>query len=244
MQAVLYVGHGSRVKAGVEEAIQFIKKSMAQIDVPIQEICFLELVEPSIGEGIATCVERGATKIAIVPILLLKANHANEDIPLEIEAEKNKYSHVEFTYGKPFGVHPKIVDGLYERIIEQQLVVEPNAHVLLVGRGSSDPAVKRDLSKIGRLFAEKYSFQNVDVCFLYGVGPSFDGILQQLQQQVAHQQVFIIPYLLFSGILMKNIETKIDQYAPSGRQLVLCESLGYNKNIQDVLIERVKELLE
>ena len=43
---------------------------------------------------------------------------------------------------------------------------------------------------------------------------------------------------------MKNIEKKIDQYAPIGRQLVLCESLGYNKNIQDVLIERVNELLE
>ena len=25
MQAVLYVGHGSRIKAGVEEAIQFIR---------------------------------------------------------------------------------------------------------------------------------------------------------------------------------------------------------------------------
>ena len=194
MQAVLYVGHGSRVKAGVEEAIRFIKKSMAHIDVPIQEICFLELVEPSIGEGIATCVERGATKIAIVPILLLTANHANEDIPIEIEAEKNKYPHVEFTYGKPFGVHPKIVDGLYERIIEQQLVVESNAHVLLVGRGSSDPAVKRDLSKIGRLLAEKYSFQHVDVCFLYGAGPSFDEVLQQLQLS---NKYLISKYLLF-----------------------------------------------
>ena len=26
MQAVLYVGHGSRIKAGVEEAIQFIER--------------------------------------------------------------------------------------------------------------------------------------------------------------------------------------------------------------------------
>lgn len=244
MQAVLYVGHGSRVKAGVEEAIRFIKKTMTHIDVPIQEICFLELVNPGIGEGIKKCVERGATKIAIVPILLLTANHANKDIPLEIEAGKNKYSHVEFTYGKPFGVHPKIVESLYERVIEQQISVESNAHVLLVGRGSSDPAVKRDLGKIGHLLAEKYSFQHVDVCFLYGAGPSFDEVLHQLQQQVSHQQVFIIPYILFSGVLMKNIEKKIEQYASIGQQFVLCESLGYNKNIQDVLIARVNELLE
>ena len=244
MQAVLYVGHGSRVKAGVEEAIRFIESSMAQIDVPIQEICFLELVDPSIGEGIAKCVARGATKIAVVPILLLTANHANEDIPLEIEMGKNKFPHVEFTYGKAFGIHPKIVDSLYDRIIEQKLVVNPNAHVLLVGRGSSDPAVRRDLSEIARLLAEKYAFHHVKVCFLYGTGHSFDEELQQLQQQAAHQQVFIIPYLLFSGMLMKSIEKKIAQYTSIEREIVLCESLGYHKNIQDVLIERVNELLE
>ena len=43
------------------------------IDVPIQEICFLELAAPSMDEGITKCVERGATKIAVVPILLLTA---------------------------------------------------------------------------------------------------------------------------------------------------------------------------
>ena len=156
---------------------------------------------------------------------------------------KIKYPDIEFTYGKAFGIHPKIVDSLYDRVVEQQVVIAEDAQVLLVGRGSSDPAVKHDLTEIAQLLAKKYSFNKVDVCFLYGAEPSFDEALQQLQQ-TAHRQVFIIPYLLFSGILMNGIEKKIGQQSTANQQYILCENLGYHKYIQDVLVERVNELLE
>ncbi|WP_342504910.1 sirohydrochlorin chelatase [Sporosarcina sp. FSL K6-2383] len=242
MQAVLYVGHGSRIQAGVEEAIQFIENCKVMIDVPIQEICFLELASPSVDEGIIKCVERGATKIAVVPILLLTANHANEDIPFEIEVGKVMYPDFEFTYGKAFGIHPKIVDSLYDRVIEQQMPIDEEAQVLLVGRGSSDLAVKRDLTEIAQLLANKYPFQKVDVCFLYGTAPSFDEALEQLQQ-TTQRQVFIIPYLLFSGILMNGITRTIAKHSSSDQQIILCENLGYHKYVQDVLVERVNDLL-
>lgn len=242
MQAVLYVGHGSRIKAGVEEAIWFIDNSKSIIDVPIQEICFLELASPGIDTGIAKCVLRGATKIAVVPILLLTANHANKDIPLEIEAGKMNYPNIEFTYGNAFGIHPKIIDSLYDRIIEQKVEISEDAHVLLVGRGSSDLAVKRDLSKIAQLLQQKNGFKKVDVCFLYGAKPSFDEALEDLKR-VASKQVFIIPYLLFTGVLLNDIEKKIAQQSCFGQQLILCQNLGYHRNLQKVLIERVNDLL-
>ncbi|HJF32335.1 MAG TPA: sirohydrochlorin chelatase [Sporosarcina psychrophila] len=242
MQAVLYVGHGSRIKAGVKEAIQFIESSQAKIDVPIQEICFLELAVPSVEEGITKCVERGATKIAVVPILLLTAAHANEDIPFEIEVGKIMYPDIEFTYGKAFGIHPKIIDSLYDRVVEQKLTIAEDAQVLLIGRGSSDPAVKQNLNEIAQLFADKYFFKKVTVSFLYGAEPHFDEALLHLQE-THEKQVFIIPYLLFTGILMKSIEKKIAQQSTNGQQLILCENLGYHKYVQDVLVERVNELL-
>ncbi|NYF24778.1 sirohydrochlorin chelatase [Sporosarcina sp. JAI121] len=243
MQAILYVCHGSRVKAGVEEAIQFIRSSQALIDVPIQEICFLELAAPSVNEGIAKCVDQGATKIAVVPILLLSAIHAKDDIPFEIEVGRIMYPDVEFTYGRPFGIHPKIVDSLYDRVLEQKITIAEDAQVLLIGRGSSDPAVKQDLTEIARLLRDNYAFNKVEVCFLYGAAPHFDEVLQQLQQ-VSQKQVFIIPYLLFTGILMNGIEKKITQQSTGANRLILCHSLGYHENIRDILVERVTELLE
>lgn len=100
-----------------------------------------------------------------------------------------------------------MIDSLYDRIREQQVAIRNDASVLLVGRGSSDPAVKRDLTKIAQLLKEKYAINQVDVCFLYGAKPSFDEALQKLKQ-TAKKQVFIIPYLLFTGILMNNIAKK------------------------------------
>jgi sirohydrochlorin ferrochelatase len=241
MEAVLYVGHGSRVKAGANEAISFIERTQPRIDVPIQEICFLELVEPNISEGIDRCVQRGATKIAVVPILLLTANHANEDIPLELNEGKKKYPQVEITYGRPFGVHPKIVDSLYDRIIEQGKPIKKDSRVLLVGRGSSDQAVEQDLNEIARLLGEKYFFRQVETCFLYGTGKSFESALEDLQKHTS--QVFIIPYLLFTGILLKGIEKQLAAYSNNEQQLILCKSLGYDHHVQDVLVERVGELI-
>jgi len=243
MQAVLYVAHGSRVEEGVEEAIDFIERSKPFIDVPIQEICFLELAAPNISEGIATCVARGASKVAVVPILLLTAHHAKRDIPLEIEAGKIRYPHVVFTYGETFGVHTKIVDSLFDRLLEQDATFDENSSVLLIGRGSSDQAVKRDLGHIAQLLSEKYAIQQVDICFLYGSKPSFDEALWELQQTNL-KQIFIIPYLLFSGILMNDIEKKVIKQSTNNQRYTLCENLGYHKNIQEVLVERVNELLK
>ena len=67
MQAILYVGHGTRLKKGVEEATQFIEEAKPYIDVAIQETAFLELVDPDIVEGVARCVEKGATNISLIP---------------------------------------------------------------------------------------------------------------------------------------------------------------------------------
>src|SRR5690625_1300805 len=243
MQGVLYVAHGSRIKAGVEEAIGFIERSKPLIDVPIQEICFLELALPNISEGIATCVAKGATKIAVVPILLLTAHHAKRDIPLEIEAGKIRYPNVVFTYGETFGVHSKMVDSLFDRLLERDATFDDNSSVLLIGRGSSDQAVKRDLGYIAQLLSEKYAIEQVDICFLYGSKPSFDEALWDLQQ-TSLKQVFIIPYLLFSGILMNDIGKKVIEQSTEEQMYILCENLGYNKNMKDVLLESVDELLK
>lgn len=242
MQAVLYVAHGSRLRAGVTEAIQFIEDSKAYIDAPIQEICFLELAKPGISEGISKCVEQGASKIAIIPILLLTAGHAKKDIPEKIEMEKKQYPYIQFTYGKTFGVHPKMIESLYDRMIEQKVPLTADAAVLLVGRGSSDPSVKEDLTRIANQLKENYRFKQVEVSFLYGASPHVDEALDLLVDS-GRKQIFVIPYLLFSGLLMTGLKSKIKELTDRNHPILLCDSLGYHPNVQEVLLERVNELI-
>lgn len=242
MQAVLYVAHGTRVKEGIEQAIQFIERTKADVHAPIQQICFLELAEPDIVQGIQNCVQKGATSVAVVPILLLTAQHANEDIPQELEKARAIFPSVPIRYGRPFGVHDKLVDSLYARIMEANQDIDSEAEVLLIGRGSSDLAVMYDLGEIANKLKSKYSFKKVDTCFLYGKGRPFAETLEDLKNRNVNQ-VFIVPYLLFSGMLRKNIVKKMEQQDFDTSRVVLCESLGYGENVRQVLLERVNELL-
>ncbi|WP_322786383.1 sirohydrochlorin chelatase [Fictibacillus gelatini] len=243
VQAILYICHGSRVKEGIIQATGFINKAKKKMDCPIQEICFLELAEPTIEEGIKRCIHQGATKIAVVPILLLTATHAKEDIPGEIEKAMNKYPDVQFSYGRPFGVHSKIIDVLMERVKSQKAKIDDDAMVLLVGRGSSDPDVRRDLNKIANALYGKFPFQKVETCFLAAAEPTFEQGLKRAQE-TGHRQVFVLPYLLFTGILMKSIEKKLKKLSTPEQEFILCDYLGYHPHLQEVLYERVRELIQ
>jgi sirohydrochlorin ferrochelatase len=242
MQAVLYVGHGSRVDEACEQAVSFIEKCMNTISAPIQEIGFLELASPTIDDGIRRCVERGATRIAVLPLLLLTAGHAKKDIPLELEKIKEQYPDITIDYGRPLGVHEEIVDILIERIREKQETIGGDTRVLLVGRGSSDPDTTRDLGHIARLLSRKHPFQSVQTAYLTSAKPSFEEGLEQAQV-AGNQQVFVLPYLLFTGILMKSMRKKIDEINTADQQFTLCEYLGYHPNLSKVVKARVEELI-
>lgn len=242
MDAVLYICHGSRVKKGCDQAIEFIERSKSKIDVPIQEVCFLELAEPTIEQGFKRCVEQGATRIAIVPILLLTAGHAKVDIPEEIHKVYQHYPHIKVVYGTPFGVDNQIVDILIERIKETEVTIKKDAMVLLVGRGSSDPEVKKDFHEIAQRLAHKGGFQHVDTCYLAATTPKLlDGLKQASESN--YSQVFVLPYLLFTGILMNEIRTELKKWNKAEQEFILANYLGYHDRLSNILQNQVNKLL-
>ncbi|WP_430493763.1 sirohydrochlorin chelatase [Rossellomorea marisflavi] len=232
-KAVLYVCHGSRVKEARDEAVDFITSCKAHVDAEIQEISFLELAEPSIQEGFAACVEKGATHIAVVPLLLLTAVHAKKDIPEEIDTCMGEYPEIAVSYGRSIGVHDKLIESV---ILHLNSVVD---HVVLIGRGSSDPAVKRDLGAIAEKVRQRSGMKTVQTCFLTACEPSFSGILEEMS--ATKEPVLFIPYLLFTGLLMKDIQAKIKK---SGNpHLQLGKYLGYNHLVREAFVERTYEAL-
>lgn len=239
MQAVLYVAHGTRVAAGIREAKAFVERAKKRVRLPIQEMCFLELAEPTIEQGVAACVAQGATSIVIVPILLLTANHAKQDIPQAIAPLQARFPHVRFSYGKPFGIDRRLIAQLYERIQQTDVKLTEDSEVLLIGRGSSDAAVLRDFTEIATRLRLFFGIRNVNIAFLYGNGPKFEDYVANLQHNRA-KKVFIIPYLLFQGLLRNHIDKTLTE-ATVEQQLIICDSLGYGNNVLDVLVERTNE---
>ncbi|WP_459501029.1 sirohydrochlorin chelatase [Bacillus sp. C1] len=238
MKAVLYICHGSRLQEAKEEAIAFISSCMNRVSAPIQEVCFLELARPFISEGFAACVRRGATEIVVVPVFLLAAGHVKEDIPNELKKIKHKYPHIALTYGNPFGVSESLVSAAYEG--SGMKAFESEVTVLLVARGSSDPRTLQDIRRIASLFEQKEKVRKVEVCYLAAAEPRFEGKLDEVIKKVPGN-IVVLPYLLFTGLLMKHIESEVHRYRSSN--IYVSPYLGKNRVFQERLIQKTEEIL-
>ncbi|CAH0152671.1 Sirohydrochlorin ferrochelatase [Peribacillus sp. Bi96] len=242
MEAILYICHGSRVKEASAQAIDFIKVCMEAQPNAIQEYCFLEMETPTIEEAYERCVQQGATRIIAIPVLLLTAVHAKYDIPVILNKMKQRYPNVVLKYGRPIGVSDKMVDILVERLEETNEKVTEDSLVLLVGRGSSDPDVKRDLGQLADLLRSRLPKSKVEECYLTAASPSFAEALD-IAENSQSNQVFIIPYLLFTGILMQSIQSNLKKIQKKGeQQIILCRYLGYHPMIEQAISERIHEV--
>ncbi|GAY76896.1 sirohydrochlorin ferrochelatase [Sporolactobacillus inulinus] len=173
--------------------------------------------------------------------MLLTAGHAKRDIPRVIKQAEHLYPDVRFIYGRPFGVDERIVSLLIERLHEQQDPLPQGSAILLVGRGSSDPDTKRNFAQIRHLLHQK-GMESVTLCYMAAAKPTFDeGLDQVIREQWRH--VYVIPYLLFSGVLMKTIYRSIDVKNKAGASITLCRPLGYHPNLIQLMKKRVEESL-
>src|ERR1044071_10284515 len=91
MKAILIIDHGSRrdeaqaMLADVRDMIQ----EQAGADVVVG-YAHMELAEPTIEQGIADCVKRGATEVIAFPYMLSPGKHSTRDIPrMIVEAGKD-----------------------------------------------------------------------------------------------------------------------------------------------------------
>ena len=239
MKAVLYICHGSRLKAAKEEAVAFITSCMNRVEANIQEICFLELANPSIEEGFRTCVKRGATEIVAIPVFLLAAGHVKKDIPLELRKLNEEYPDIKIVYGNPFGVSEVLVKAVYNGSGIQDY--EEEVTLLLVARGSSDPETLQDIKWISSLFQKEENIKEVEVCYLAAAEPKFDEKLKEIVEQ-KERNIVVLPYLLFTGLLMKHVEKEVRQY--ESEEIKISPYLGKNVAFREMLIQKTEEILK
>jgi sirohydrochlorin ferrochelatase len=237
MKAILYIGHGTRSKKGAKEAIAFIHRVRDRINVPIQEVSFLELTEPLIQEGFARCVERGATEITVVPLFLLAAGHIKQDIPLVLTSLQAKYPRISIVVKDPFGVQAEILDGIAELVFSKAGGMNPQDRLLIVGRGSSDPAIQADFSAIAAGLKARLGISHVDVCFLAAANPTLDEGLEATTHNSC-SRVIVVPYLLFSGLLLAEINQKVSRLQKQGLKIIHTSPLSSHTIIENLVIAR------
>jgi sirohydrochlorin cobaltochelatase len=241
--ALLVVGHGSRDSRGAREFHELLSVLRRRNpDLPI-EGGFIELSRPPISECVERLVERGAREVSSVPLMLLAAGHAKDDIPATLVREKMSHPGITFHYGRPLGIRPELLE-LVERRISAVVPEDEKQEtaVLIVGRGSSDPDANSDLAKIARLFYEGRQYPLVETAFVSLAPPSVPEALERCER-LGVRRVVVFSYFLFTGVLEERIREQSEAFA-ADHQRIEVRYAGYfgpDASLADLVMERYRE---
>ncbi len=244
--ALLVVGHGSRDPRGAREFHELLALMRGRNPhLPI-EGGFIELSRPPISECVDRLAEGGVRSVAAVPLMLLAAGHAKDDIPATLVREKMSHPGMSFNYGRALGIRPELLELMEERIsaVVPEGEKEETA-VLVVGRGSSDPDANSDLSKIARLFYEGRPYPVVEAAYVSMTPPNVAAGLDRCHRLGA-KRVVVFSYFLFTGVLEERIREQSEAFAAEnpGLEVRYAGYFGPSERVADLLMERYAEAVE
>jgi sirohydrochlorin ferrochelatase len=116
VHAFLLIDHGSRrpeANALIDEVAQRVELRLGSD--AIVEPAHMELAEPTIAQGFARCVDRGATTIVVHPFMLAPGRHVSEDLPRLVAEAASSHEGVRFVMAAPLGSHEGIIDAVVAR---------------------------------------------------------------------------------------------------------------------------------
>ena len=116
--AILLIAHGSRQQSANNDLHELAERLAAQGAYPIVEPCFLELAEPDIQVGGDRCVERGATRVLMIPYFLSAGVHLHRDLTAARDELNQRHPDLKFILGSPLGPHPLLDELVANRIRE------------------------------------------------------------------------------------------------------------------------------
>ncbi|MGI8540988.1 MAG: sirohydrochlorin chelatase [Rubrobacteraceae bacterium] len=242
--ALLVVGHGSRDGRATVEFERLIDLMRERSSMRV-EGGFIELARPPISECVERLEEAGVSTVSAVPLMLLAAGHAKNDIPATLVREGISHPSLTFRYGRALGIRPELLELMDERV--RAVVPEDELSetaVLVVGRGSSDPDANSDLAKISRLFYEGRSYPMVEPAFVSLAPPDVKAGLSRLRKLGA-RKVAVFSYFLFTGVLEERIRRESGEFAAENPDIEVLYAgyFGPDERVADLVFERCEEAL-
>ncbi len=244
---LLLAAHGTRDQAGVAAFNALAERvgGLAAADGTRVAGGFIELSSPPLGEAVATLVNGTPAHLVAVPLMLSAAGHAKGDIPAALARERTRHPGLRWTYARPLGPHPALLDLLAARIAAASPPVASTARaVLVVGRGSTDPDANADVVKTTRLLWEGRDYPLAETAFVSLARP---GVLEGLERcrLLGARQIVVARYFLFPGVLPDRVIEQVGQYAAAHPELdIRCaDVLGDCAEVAALVYERYHEAL-
>ena len=240
---LLLAAHGTTDQAGVDAFAALGERvgQLAAADGTRVAGGFIELSAPALREAVTGLAAASPGPIVAVPLMLSAAGHAKGDIPAALARERTRHPGASFTYARPLGPHPALVDLLAARIAAAGT---DQPAVLLVGRGSTDPDANADVVKTARLLWEGRDYPLAETAFVSLARPDVAQGLERCRLLGA-QRIVVARYFLFPGVLPDRVAEQAAAYAAAHPELDIryTDVLGDCDEIAALVYERYREAL-
>ena len=241
--ALLLAAHGTSDQAGVDAFAALAGRvgKLAAADGTRVAGGFIELSEPPLREAVTGLAAASPGPIVAVPLMLSAAGHAKGDIPAALARERTRHPGASFTYARPLGPHPALIDLLAARIAAAGT---DQPAVLLVGRGSTDPDANADVVKTARLLWEGRDYPLAETAFVSLARPDVAEGLERCRLLGA-RRIVVARYFLFPGVLPDRVAGQAAAFAAVHPELdIRCtDVLGDCDEIAALVWERYREAL-
>jgi sirohydrochlorin cobaltochelatase len=244
--ALLIAGHGTRDDAGAEAFRDFVRELGARHpELPVAG-GFIELSPPPLGEAVAELVERGVRRFAAVPLMLVSAGHAKGDIPAALAREKERHPGISYTYGRPLGPHPALLNVLERRLDEA--LGGAALYTSALASGSVDPRPTSSTVTSARspgLLWEGRGYAGVETAFVSLAAPDVPSGLDRCARLGA-RRIVVLPYFLFTGILPNRVRLQTEGWAAAHPEVEVrsADVIGPEPELLDLVWERYAEAVE
>jgi len=241
--AVLLCGHGSRDPQAIEEfeiAAAALRRRLAPRDFATG---YLEFARPTIHQGLADLMSRGARRILAVPGMLFAASHVKNDLPWEMNSFMAGNPGIEVRLGRDLAIDPKLLAAAADRIAAAAPEDRQDAVLVVVGRGTNDPDANSNIAKITRMLWEGMGFGWAETAYSGVAHPRVDAALDRAAR-LGFRRIVVFPYFLFTGVLVKRIYAQTDDAAARfpAIEFVKASYLRDHPLVIDAFLERAAEI--
>ncbi|MFZ3040041.1 MAG: CbiX/SirB N-terminal domain-containing protein [Polynucleobacter sp.] len=113
-QAIVLFGHGARDARWREPFDRLAALWRAQQPDIQVELAFLELMQPSLAEAIASLVSSGASKIVVVPVFFGQGGHLRNDFPVLLDACRQRFPNIALSATPAVGEDEAVLQAIID----------------------------------------------------------------------------------------------------------------------------------
>jgi sirohydrochlorin cobaltochelatase len=245
---LLVVGHGTADPVGAAETRRVADLvAMLLPGVPVA-VGFLEVIRPSIDDGLAQLATAGCSEVVATPLLLFAAGHAKRDVPEAIESAAAAHG-LAVRQTEPFGCHPAIAElsrrRRQEAVAGLCLLTAAETTVVMIGRGSSDPTALSQLKGFAAAtFASEPEPREIGFGFVAAARPTLrealDAATDPSRSRV--RRILVQPHLLFRGHVEEQVNAAVQEARSRhpGFEWIQTSRLGAHQLVATAVVARVQ----